>query len=332
MKYRDYYSVLGVERTASQEEVSKAYRKLARKHHPDVNKEKGAEDKFKELTEAYEVLKDPDKRSRYDALGSNWQNGQDFQPPPDWEQIFSSFGSRGGGGGRAASFSFGSGQGGDGGFSDFFEAFFGGASPFGDTHPGARRGGHSFAQSGGHVEGEITIPLEDAFHGTKRTITLETINPNAGGAAQSKQKSFQVNIPKGVKNGSVIRLAGLGQPGAGGGEAGDLRLRVKIAPHPRFRTEGDDLLTVLPISPSEAVLGAKLPVQTLDGTITLNIPPGSQSGQRMRAKGKGFSKADKSAGDLLVELKIVVPKKVSGGEKELYEKLQEVSTFSPRDS
>lgn len=349
MKYQDYYTVLGVERGATQDDISKAFRKLARKYHPDLNKGKDAEEKFKQINEANEVLGDPQKRARYDALGSSWQAGQDFQPPPGWEHIFESFAGRGSGGG--ATFHFGGGspwgstagnssESGNGGFSDFFESLFGGASAFSDlggrgAYEQLNRGQRSTKQRRPTRQPRpITISLEDAYHGGLRNVTLETVDENVLGAVKKQTKTYQVRIPKGIRSGSVIRLAGRG--GAEGGSE-EMLLEVQIAPHPRYKLEGYDLYTSLPISPWEAALGSKLPVETLGGNVNVTVPPGSQSGQTLRLRGLGLPKSKQSrdqtpeaAGDLFVELKIATPKQLSKDERELLEKLRDISDFNPR--
>ncbi|MGH9834487.1 MAG: DnaJ C-terminal domain-containing protein [Blastocatellia bacterium] len=341
VKFRDYYEVLGVARTASADEIKKAYRKLARKYHPDVNPgDKTAEEKFKELNEAYEVLSDPEKRKRYDQLGANWKAGADFTPPPDWAGWTGGEGERGG-------FDFGEAFGGArgaGGFSDFFEAFFSGGR-------GARGGrtGAGFTMRGSDVEAEIQLTLEEAHRGVTRTITFEAAErcPDCGGSGVKdnrpcptcrgaghvrRQKSLEVTIPPGVRDGSVIRLAGQGEPGTGNAQAGDLFLRVRLKPHPLFRLVGDDDVEVeLPVAPWEAVLGAKVNVPTLEGPVEMTIPTGTQAGQRLRLRGQGLNRRRGGRGDEYVRLKIVIPPKPTPKEKELFEKLAAESRFDPRE-
>lgn len=319
MKYQDYYEILGVARGASQDEIQKAFRALARKFHPDVNKGKGAEERFKQINEAYEVLKDPEKRKRYDALGANWKNGQEFRPPPGWENVQFNFGP--GGGRRTAGFGAGGFNfSGAGGFSDFFEALFsGGGFDFESLRGGAH---HTHGVRGADEEAEIEIGLEEAVLGASQRVSIQRAGTRAG-------KSYQVKIPPGTKDGSIIRLAGQGRQGLGG-EPGDLLLKVKIRPHPRFKIEGRDLITTVRVTPWEAALGTKVPVPLVSGSVRLSVPSGSQSGQRFRLKGRGLGVKGAEAGDLLVELQIVVPRVLSEKERELMEKLAAVSKFDPR--
>jgi curved DNA-binding protein len=335
VQFRDYYEVLGVAKTATEDEIKSAYRKLARKYHPDVNPgDKSAEEKFKELNEAYEVLSDPDKRKKYDALGPNWKAGEEFRPPPGWEGVNVEYGDFGDifGGGRSA-----------GGFSDFFESLFGAGRRTG-------RRGAGFAMRGQDVEAEILLTLEEAHRGVKRTITLQvtepcpdcrgtgskdgkTVCPTCRGAgAIRRPKSIEVTIPPGVRDGSVIRLAGQGEPGANGAPAGDLFLRVRLQPHRLFSIVGDnDVQIELPVAPWEAALGAKVSVPTLDGPVELKIPPGAQGGQRLRLRGRGLNRRGGGRGDQYVKLKIVIPPKPGPKERELFEKLAAESRFNPRE-
>ena len=318
LKFQDYYKTLGVDRKASPEELRKAYRALARKYHPDVNKEAGAEDKFKQTSEAYEVLKDPEKRKRYDALGSNWRAGQEFSPPQGFEGFSFDFGGDGDGGGFS-------------GFSSFFESLFGGGggaatrSPFG----GGRRA--RAPRAGRRLEAEFEIPLEDAVRGATRDVSFEALEP-AGGldGARAVRKQFSLKIPPGTRPGTVMRLAGQGAASLGGGPPGDLHLHIKVAPHPRFEIAGDDLATRLPIAPSEAALGAKVALKLVDGEATVAIPPGSSSGRKLRLRGQGMPKKGGGRGDLLVELMIHVPAHPSPEERALFEQLGQVSKFDPR--
>ncbi|HEY3322158.1 MAG TPA: DnaJ C-terminal domain-containing protein [Planctomycetota bacterium] len=321
IKFRDYYEILGVPRTASQDEIRTAYRKLARKYHPDVNKAKDAGDRFKELNEANEVLGDPQKRKKYDQLGANWRMGDEFTPPPGWEHV-----GRGGAGAVGGS-----------AFSDFFESLFGGK--FGGFRDSRGFGGFSdFGQHGGVVEEEqgqgadeeahIEISLDDAFHGTERTIAVQMPEGGPDGRVRTTTRHLRVKIPKGISTGQRIRLAGQGAPGPGG--RGDLYLVVELEPHADFRVEGRNLHTTLSVAPWEAVLGAEIPLKTLAGGLTLTIPPGTSSGAKMRLKGKGLPNPSGTPGDLYAEVKIVTPKRLTAAEKELWQKLSKESKFNPR--
>jgi curved DNA-binding protein len=320
VKFRDYYEVLGVDRKASADEIQKAYRKLARKYHPDVNKTKEAEDRFKEINEANEVLSDPEKRKRYDALGANWKAGQDFQPPPEWGQQSGN-----------VRFSFGEGGAEDlNGFSDFFSALFGnaafggqgfGSAGFGGRSPfGANRFGGGMGEETMRApqsqEAELGISVEEAFAGGPKMIQLR----DAGG----KTRTLNVKIPAGSLEGSAMRIrSSTGEP--------DLVLRLKLLPHPRYSVSGSDLIVKLPVAPWEAALGSKVDVALPDGTIKMSIPAGSQSGSRLRLRGRGFPlKKEQGRGDVLVEIRIVIPSKLSEAEREIYERLASVSTFNPR--
>lgn len=332
-KFRDYYQTLGVSRTATAEEIQRAYRSLARKHHPDVNKEAGAEKQFKEISEAYEVLKDPEKRKRYDALGENWRQGQEFTPPPGW----GGSGARPGRAGGGVKFDFGNGaEGAD--FSDFFESLFGGGGfgssrdPFAEAMRSGAQTGRSRAprpRQGQTHEAEITISLREAYLGGTRQIALTEESPDG----QQTQRTYDVRIPPGVTEGSTIRLSGQGGAGIGGGTAGDLLLRVHLAHDPKFRLDPDnkhDVITTVPIAPWEAVLGAKIPVDTLDGEIVMTLPPGSQSGQRLRVRGKGLPRKGETPGDLYAELRIVVPRQPHPDERAMWEQLAQKSNFDAR--
>ncbi|HEX3046674.1 MAG TPA: J domain-containing protein [Bacillota bacterium] len=316
VKFRDYYETLGVSRTASEDEIKKAFRKLARKYHPDVNPgDKTAEEKFKELNEAYMVISDPEKRRRYDQLGANYREGVDFTPPPGWENAqqfnFDDLGDIFGFGGREFD------------FSDFFTSIFGGAR----VPPGsASRGGPGFASKGRDVEAELPLTLTEAHRGGPHPVTMEVAE-----GSTSRRKQLEVNIPLGVRDGTVIRLAGLGRPSGGQGAPGDLYLKVKIKPDPRFTISGaDDILLELPVAPWEAVLGAQVKTPTLDGTVEMTIPPGSQSSQRLRLKGQGLKRRDGGRGDQYVRLKVVVPANLTETERELFGRLAAESKFEPR--
>jgi curved DNA-binding protein len=303
MEYKDYYKLLGVSRGASQDEIKKAYRKLARKYHPDVSKEPNAEERFKEINEAYEVLGDAQKRRAYDDLGANWRSGEDFRPPPGWEDIFG--GVRGGA--RAAP-----GFGEEGGFSDFFETLFGGGFR---RAPGGRGGG-GFQARGADQAARIEITLEQAAHGGSMSVQL------------GSGRKLQVKIPAGVTEGQRIRLAGQGGPGVGGGPSGDLFLEVAIRPHARFRVEGRDIHLDLPVTPWEAALGATVNVPTLAGRVELKIPSGSRSGRRLRLKGRGLP--GHPPGDQYVILQIVTPPADTPQARSFYERMQKELPFDPR--
>lgn len=319
--FQDYYQTLGVNRTASQDEIRRAYRKLARKYHPDVNKAKDAEEKFKQANEAYEVLKDPEKRKLYDKLGANWKAGQEFRPPPGWEDVRFEFGGAPG----AEEFDPG------GGFSDFFEMLFGGRRA---TVRGGGAGGRAakaaWSMPGQDHEAEITVRLEDSYYGATRTITLQGQEVDEQGRLRPTSHTYEVHIPAGVTDGSRIRLAGKGGPGIGGGSPGDLFLKVRIEPHPRFRVDGYDLQVSVPVTPWEAALGATVEVPVIEGTANLKIPPGIQSGQKLRLRGKGLPRRDDGRGDLFAVVKIVVPKTLTERERELFAEMARVSGFNPR--
>jgi len=319
LEYKDYYKLLGVAKGASQDEVSKVFKKLARKYHPDLNPNNPeAESKFKEINEAYEVLKDPEKRKLYDSLGPNWKDGQNFQPPPGFEN----FQFRSGGFGGAE------------GFSDFFETIFGGAGGFGGANFGGNRfGGDPFGRTmrskGRDAEVRLTLTLEEAYHGGKKTLTLQEQVRGADGRPQMQAKTLEVNIPKGVKDGAKIRLSGQGSPGMGGGPAGDLLLQVSIAEHPLFRLEGLSVVHDLRLAPWEAVLGCTVRIPTLDGPVDMNIPAGVSSGQKLRLAGKGLGRGE-SQGDQYVRIVIRSPKTLSDRERELWNELAGISSFQAR--
>jgi len=297
MKYKDYYKILGVERGASDEDIKKAYRKLARKYHPDVSKEPNAKEQFQEVSEAYETLKDKEKRAAFDSLGTH-RPGQNFRPPPDWYERF----------------------GGDAGedlggidLSDLFESL--GAF----TRGGGRgfRGARNVPLRGQDYSVNVDISLEEAAHGTERQLELDG-------------RSIRARIPRGVTDGEKLRLSGKGGPGANGGPAGDLYLNVMLRPHPLFRVAGHDLHLELPIAPWEAALGAQIEIPTLEGRVSLKVPPGSASGQKLRLGGKGLPKPHGGAGDLYANLSVVLPGTLTEREKKLYEELRDASRFDPR--
>ena len=321
VKFKDYYEVIGVARTASADDIRKVYRKLARKYHPDVNKRPDAEARFKEIGEAYEVLGDVEKRKRYDQLGAHYHAGQDFAPPPGWEKMQYEFGARPqSSGGYTADD--------QGDFSDFFETLFGG----GGFRPGQAGGGpfQNFRKRRGEDhEATVTISLEEAFHGAKKPIHLQVARMDEHGRVQRESKQYTVQIPRGTADGMRIRLAGQGGEGTGAGMAGDLYLRVQIAPHPVFRLVGANLEVTVPVTPWEAALGAKVPVPTMTGHAMLALPAGTQSGQHLRLRGKGFVGA-RHHGDLIVNIQVAVPRHLNEKEKTLFAELARVSSFNPR--
>jgi curved DNA-binding protein len=313
MDYKDYYKIMGVARDASQDEIKRAYRKLARKYHPDVSKEVGAEEKFKELQEAHEVLKDPEKRAAYDQLGARWKEGQEFRPPPDWGKGFE-HSSGFGGGGRGEE------------FSDFFSSLFGTRSPFGGQHA---RGG--FSAAGQDHFAKIEISLEDAYRGGAHTIELKSPELQSDGHVVAKPRTLRVTIPAGVIEGQQIRLGGQGSGGVGGGRAGDLYLEVAFRAHPLFTVQGRDLTLTLPVAPWEAALGATIAVPTLGGPVEMRIPPAARAGQKLRLKGRGLPGAgNAAAGDQYIIIKIVTPPATSARARELYEQMQKELAFDPR--
>lgn len=313
MQYKDYYAVMGVDKQATQDEIKRAYRRLARKFHPDVSKETDAEKRFKEVGEAYEVLKDPEKRAAYDQLGANWKAGQDFHPPPDWDAGFE-FSGGGFTGGDASQ------------YSDFFESLFG--QGFGSAFRSAPHGGAAFHAPGQDHHAKVLIDLEDAFHGATRTITLHAPELDPRGHVITRERTLNVRIPKGVRQGQQIRLAGQGTPGIGRGAVGDLYLEIEFKPHPLYRVDGRDIYLDLPVSPWEAALGAKVKLPTPGGVIDLTIPAGSNSGRKLRLKGRGIPAA--SPGDLYAVLQIALPPADNAKANELYRKMAQELAFNPR--
>lgn len=323
VKYRDYYEILGIKREASQDEVQRAYRKLARKFHPDVNKAADAEDKFKEINEAYEVLKDPEKRKMYDQLGPNWRSGQDFRPPPGWDVRYD-FGQ----GGRQGDFQWGSAG---GGFSDFFESLFGsGGFRQAQGGPGGFNRGTVWRQAGADQETTIRISLDEAFRGGSKPIVLQSQAVNPKGQIEVEERRYDVKIPAGILPGQKIRLSGQGGEGTGGGPRGDLYLKVEIDPHPLFTLKGRDLYVEVPVSPWEAVLGAEVEMPTPSGNVSLKIPAGTQNGRKLRLRAKGMPNPRGSAGDLYATVSVKVPTSPSQRERELFEELRKESGFNPR--
>jgi curved DNA-binding protein len=318
--FKDYYATLGVGRDAGEDEIKKAFRKLAREHHPDVAKDKtSSEERFKEINEAYEVLGDPGKRKKYDQLGPDGRNGQ-TGPPPGYETR---------GGGAEPEFHFGG-----TGFSDFFEQYFSGGTRFGfpgnDAGSDQERGqrGSPFARRGSDVEGDILVSLEEAMLGTVRAVSLQIVNRQTG---QTETRSFKVRIPAGATDGQRIRVPGQGEPGQGGEPAGDLFLSVRHAAHPDFTSRGADITHELDIAPWEAVLGTEVEVPTLDGSLKLRIPAGADNGQKLRVRGRGLPKGKSGErGEYFVVLRVQLPKATDSAERALWEKLRDSSSFRPR--
>lgn len=311
MQFIDYYKILGVEPNADDKAIKTAYRKLAHKYHPDINKEPGAEDKFKEVAEAYEVLKNPEKRAEFDQLRQFNQQGGSFRAPPNWQNTHSD----------NQNFHFES----NGDFSDFFESIFGG----GRTHSASQ--GFNAQRAGQDIEMELPIFLEEAISGDSKTISYKIPSMDQQGHRTETVKSLNIKIPKGVTSGEKIRLKGQGAPGINGGPSGDLYLIIKFAPHPKFDVQGYDLTISLPVTPWEAALGAKITVPTLDKSVTINIPQASQAGQKFRLKGKGLpTKTEGQAGNLFLVLKIVMPPILNEQSKALWQQLAEQNPFDPR--
>jgi len=306
MEFKDYYQIMGVSRDASQDEIKRAYRKLARKYHPDVSKEPDPEVRFKEVGEAYEVLKDPKKRAAYDQLGSNWKPGQDFRPPPDWN----------------TGFEFSGGFGGDGAadFSDFFSSLFGGAP--------RQRGAGSHRARGEDHHARILIDLEDAFSGAARALTLRAPQLDSQGRMVVTSRTLNVSIPKGIRAGQHIRLAGQGTPGMGGGTAGDLFLEVDFKPHSLYRVDDRDLYLDLPLAPWEAALGAVVTTPTPGGPVQVKVLPNTQAGRKLRLKGRGIPGSP--PGDLYLVLQVVLPSADSERAREIYLTMARELAFNPR--
>ncbi|MCC6201826.1 MAG: DnaJ domain-containing protein [Gammaproteobacteria bacterium] len=309
MEFKDYYAIMGVARDATQDEIKRAYRRLARKYHPDVSKERDAEARFKEVGEAYEVLKDPEKRAAYDQLGANWKAGQDFRPPPDWDQGFAFHG-----GGFTRD---GASQ-----FSDFFESLFGrGFSTAGHGHGGFRARGED-------VHAKVVIDLDDAFRGATRALTLKATELGADGRPRVRERTLNVRIPKGVREGQQIRLTGQGDPGRAGGDAGDLYLEVAFRAHPFYHAEGRDVYIDLPVAPWELALGASVTAPTPAGPVSLRIPENSKEGGKLRLKGRGIPGTP--PGDLYAVLKVTLPPADSEAARVAYRELQRQLDFNPR--
>ncbi len=311
MEYKDYYKILGIERGAPQDELKRAYRKMARKFHPDINKDTGAEEKFKAVAEAYEVLNDPEKRAAYDKFGSNWQQGQDFRPPPDWDTGFEFSGS----GSRGAE---------EADFSDFFSQFFG-SRQFRQGHAG------SFSGKGEDQHAKIIITLKDTWHGANKTFTLSKPGFNDQGQLVNRHHTIAVTIPKGVTEGQKIRLQGQGMPGHEGAGHGDLYLEISLEKHPLFTADKRNVHMTLPVTPWEAALGATVKCPTLGGAVKLDIPAGSQNGSKLRLKKRGLCSTSHT-GDQIVTVQIVLPEAKTDKEKELYRTMAKTMPMNPRKS
>lgn len=313
MEFKDYYKILGLSRDASQDDIKRAYRRLARKYHPDVSKESDAEDRFKEISEAYEVLKDPEKRAAYDELGTRRQDGEEFTPPPGWNAGFEFSG----GGFTEADARH---------FSDFFESLFGAGSPFGNVHAGGAGGG--FAMRGEDHHARVQIDLEDAYQGATRSLQLRVPEYDQRGRLHERTRNLNVRIPPGVQEGQRIRLAGQGSPGSGDAPAGDLYLEVTFRPHRLFKASGKDVYLTLPLTPWEAALGTRVKVPTLGGAVDLKIPKDTQSGARLRLKGRGLP--GKTPGDQYAIAQVVAPAPETEAQENLYRQMAEEIPFNPR--
>jgi curved DNA-binding protein len=308
MEFKDYYEIMGVSRDAAQDEIKRSYRKLARKFHPDVSSDPQAEERFKEVGEAYEVLKDPEKRAAYDQLGAQWQPGQDFKPPPDWDQGFEF---RDGGYTESDAAQ----------FSDFFDSLFGGRGH------GGGRSHQRFRARGEDHHAKVSVDLEDSYTGAQRAITLRAPELTDDGHVVVREHTLNVRIPKGIRSGQRIRLAGQGGPGLGDGQSGDLYLQVELNPHGLYRVDGRDVYLDLPVAPWEAALGATVKSPTPSGVVDLRIPPNSNQGSKLRLKGKGIP--GKEPGDMYVVLKITLPPS-NDDSGTLYKEMEDKMAFNPR--
>lgn len=318
LQFKDYYQALGIERDADEDAVKKAYRRLARKFHPDVSKAADAQARMQEINEAYEVLRDKEKRAAYDQVGQGWQGGQEFRPPPGWD----------------SGFEFSGGPGGAGGFGDsaehsaFFEALFGAARRGGARHQHPRG---AAGMRGQDHHAKIVVPLEDSFAGATRELILHNPAIDADGRVTMRERKLQVSVPKGIRAGQQIRLAGQGSPGVGDAPAGDLYLEIEFAPHRLYRPDGRDLYLTLPTAPWEAALGASVKVPTPDGVLEVTIPSGSQTGRKLRLRGRGIpGTSATAAGDFYVVLELVLPPAVGEKERALYEQMARELAFNPR--
>jgi curved DNA-binding protein len=308
MKYKDYYATLGLERSATEDDIKRAYRRLARKYHPDVTKEADGEERFKEVGEAYEVLKDPEKRAAYDRMGGEWQNGQEFQPPPNWDEGFEFRGA-----GREAPD--------EANLDDFFEAMFGHARA-------AQQRQAAGAMAGQDHHAKAVIDLEDTYRGAQRSISLQMPVLDPQGNVTLQSRTLDVTIPKGIRAGQHLRLNGQGGPAVGNAPPGDLYLEIAFREHPRFRVDGRDVSLDLPVAPWEAALGAQIKVPTPDGSVEMTVPKGSQGGRRLRLKGKGIPGTP--PGDLYVILNIVLPPADTERAAAAYDVMRQAFNFDPR--
>lgn len=328
MEYKDYYKIMSVARNATPDEIKSAYRKLSRKYHPDISKEKNAEARFKEIGEAYEVLKDPEKRAAYDQLGANWKAGQDFRPPPQWNT-----GAEHPGRGFEWEFST-SGTGAEGDYSDFFETLFrrgfgSGAGGPGHASASGARSHAAFRAQGEDHHAKIEIDLEDAYQGATRTVNLQVSQMDGRGHVAARQHQITFNIPKGIRAGQRIRLSGQGAPGAGGGAPGDLYLEVQFSPHRLYRLDKHDVYLDLPVAPWEAALGAEVKAPTPAGQVEVKIPPGSSTGRKLRLRGRGLPGA--TPGDFYFVLQITLPPADTDSAKAFYDSMaRQFKTFHPR--
>ena len=308
MEFKDYYKTLGVARDATADDIKKAFRKLARKYHPDISKEPDAEQRMKEVNEANAVLSDPEKRAAYDQIGQDYQPGQEFRPPPDWDAGFE-FSGHGFAPEEAAD------------FSDFFAELFG-------RMGGAQHSRRGFRARGEDHHAKVLLDIEDAFTGATRQISLRMPRMDGHGRVQLDTHTLNVKIPRGVRAGQMIRLSGQGGPGLGGGPAGDLLLEVQFKPHPRYRVDGRDLHITLPVAPWEAALGAVIPVELPDGTVKIRIPAGAQSGRQLRVRGKGIP--GDPPGDVVLDIQVVLPPATTPEARKLYETMARELPFDPR--
>jgi curved DNA-binding protein len=308
LQYKDYYQILGVNRNAVQSDIKKAFRKLARKYHPDVSKEADAETRMKDINEAYAVLSDIEKRAAYDQLGQNYHSGEDFQPPPNWDAGFEFSGTD------------------NANFGDFFSALFG---RMGTGRSGAGSGDNrGFHSRGEDHHAKILLDLEDAFHGATRQITLRTPHVDQQGRLSLETHTLNVKIPKGIYEGQIIRLAEQGAPGIGSSKAGDLLLELHFNPHPRFRVDGNNLHMKLPVTPWEAALGAIVPIKLFETDLKVRIPEAIQSGQQLRLRGKGIP--SKTPGDLILDIQVILPAAAAPKAREIYETMARELAFDPR--